>query len=228
MICLINPSIQNFELIRKYLFDLIIDEFVKISHIDDWKRSIVAYYATQGIEVTYSGLFNVRDPPELLTNADAIFDDRSLGIYRMKVLTKSPVNINIIPNIMYKEGNTPRQLDMASIQMETATRSHKSELIDITFPSINYKYIDYLWKNIRLTRATIGEYTFNVPTPISLWLEQNMAYALTPDSLADKKTRRGTRRNGIKRFISDKYASGNANIKHTLNSNPNLKSSILS
>ena len=219
MICLINPDLKYFAQIRKYFFELIISTTKKIMDTPEWKENIKKYYAPDRFAETIQ--FNLRDYKGEKSEDDAIlFDATFIDTISKIKFEPSPLNIQIIPNIVYREANSLKQLGVASIKMTTSMFRYgvkPIELFEITCPSKKYEHIWKLWEVMDLTLANIDGYGFYVPKPVSLYLEQRIALEGTPDSLPDKKARRFTRSKNMKNLIRRKYNSGNANIRLELN-----------
>ena len=219
MICLINPDLKYFAQIRKYFFELIISTTKKIMDTPEWKENIKKYYAPDRFAETIQ--FNLRDYKGEKSEDDAIlFDATFIDTISKIKFEPSPLNIQIIPNIVYREANSLKQLGVASIKMTTSMFRYgvkPIELFEITCPSKKYEHIWKLWEVMDLTLANIDGYGFYVPKPVSLYLEQRIALEGTPDSLPDKKARRFTRSKNMKNLIRRKYNSGNANIRFELN-----------
>jgi hypothetical protein len=212
MICLINPDSELFAQIRKYFFELIIDTIKTIMDIPDWKESIKAYYAPDKHAETIQ--FKLLDYNGPMSADDTIlFDSNFKKTVSSMRFESSPVNIQIIPNIVYNDGGTPTQLGVASVKMTTSMFRYgirPIEMFEVTCPSTQYEHLKTLWEFMDLTLAEIDGYTFYVPKPVSLYLEQRIAYEGTPNSLSDKKTRRLRRSNNMKRVIRRNYNAGNA------------------
>lgn len=219
MICLINPDLVHFAQIRKYFFELIIKTIKTIMDTPDWKESIKAYYASD----KYAETIQIKLLPykgEKTRDDVDLFDEGFTSLISSIHFEPSPLNIQIIPNIVYKDGEISNQLGVASVKMTTSMFRYgirPIEMFEVTCPSTQYKHLKTLWEFMDLTLAEIDGYTFYVPKPVSLYLEQRIAYEGTPNSLSDKKTRRLRRSNNMKRLIRRNYNTGNANIKFELN-----------
>jgi hypothetical protein len=183
-----------------------------------WKESIKAYYAPD----KYAETIQIKLQPykgEKTTDDAVLFDEGFTSFVSSVRFEPSPLNIQIIPNIVYKNGETPTQLGVASIKMTTSMFRYgvqPIEMFEVTCPSTQYEHLKTLWEIIDLTLVIVGDNTFYVPKPVSLYLEQRIAYEGTPNSLSDKKTRRLRRSNNMKHLIRRNYNAGNTNIKFEL------------
>jgi hypothetical protein len=225
MICLINPHIPDFARVRRIIFGGIISRLTAIlnqaenTDFGKWKRTIIDYYRPDKFLETKE--YTVLEYKGPVSEDDRVLFDHTL----MTRLTgqrflPAPVEVTIVPNVNYTEEGRPKQLGIATIKMATtySAYSKQIELLEITCPSRQYKHLETLWDVVDLTLATVDGYTFYVPTPVSLYLEQRIAYEGTPPSLSDKKSTRLTRSNNMKRYVRAKYNAGNAKIKFNLNS----------
>lgn len=224
MICLVNPHIPDFARVRRLIFGAIITRVTAILNTDEkteygkWKLNIIDYYGSPNF--TQTTRYNVLSYMGPVSEDDRVlFDSTLMARLTEKSFIPTPLDVTIVPNVSYSSEGSPKQLGIASIKMATSNHaySRQIELFEITCPSRQYEHLETLWEVVDLTLVTVTGYSFYVPTPVSLYLEQRIAYEGTPPSLSEKKSKRLTRSNNMKRYVREKYNAGNAKIRFNLN-----------
>lgn len=195
---LVNPNFGPalFEHVRTIIIEEIINALPLLFSTKVLMNNIVSYYTAQGYTDDrynmYSNMFLIK--PTVADPGDSALVATYERIKNHKFEPPIPVGVQVFPAFFYRDGiGKEISMNMGCIKILSTEKGRRlTELFNLTYPSQNNKLLRILWGFMKLTLVPTAEYMFYVPTPVSLYLEQQLALRGTP---ADKhfNTKRQTR-----------------------------------
>jgi hypothetical protein len=206
---LVNPSFDpaRFTQVRTIIIEEIINALPSLFSTRVLIDNIVRYYTAQGYKDgqynMYSNVFLIKPTVTNPEDSGLIAMYERLKEYKFK--TPIPIGVQIFPAFFYRdEIGKEISMNVGCIKLLSTEKGRRlTELFNLTYPSQNNELLRILWSFMNLTLFATAKYMFYVPTPVSLYLEQQLAFRGTPagSHFNTKRRTRSLRVETMKRIV---------------------------